>query len=84
MLEIKHPNTGEILQVALNDFIGDEDDERVSSWYEARQACEQLGNGWRLPTKFELKAMYTQLHLNGKGNFRDGYCYWRSSEKDNG
>lgn len=33
----------------------------------------------RLPTRNELKLMYTQLHLYGIGNFTDK-LYWSSSE----
>jgi len=38
-------------------------------WKEAHSLCNHLGNGWRLPSKDELDAMYTQLHLKGQGIF---------------
>ena len=77
--EIKNPITGVILQVAEEDFPDSMD------WYDAMAACQNLGNGWRLPTKEELKAMYEQLHKHGKGNFGDsidggGRWYWSSSQ----
>ena len=25
--------------------------------------------------------MFKQLHSNGKGNFKDSYCYWSSTER---
>ena len=40
------------------------------NWYEATEACKKLGPKWRLPTLEELKAMYEQLHREGKGNFK--------------
>jgi hypothetical protein len=75
MLEIKSPITGEQLQVAENDF------ENCMNWSIAKNACKDLGNGWRLPTKSELELIYKELHLSGKGNFQLNY-YWSSSEHD--
>ena len=28
------------------------------SWYDAKKACADLGNGWRLPTKDEVILIY--------------------------
>jgi hypothetical protein len=75
MLEIKSPITGERLQVAENDF------ENGMNWSSAKNACSELGNGWRLPTKSELELIYKELHLLKKGNFEQNY-YWSSSEND--
>ena len=75
MLEITSPITGGRLQIALNDF------ENEMSWFDAIQACESLGNGWRLPTKSELEIIYKELYLKGKGNFKPS-IYWSSSEYD--
>ena len=49
------------------------------NWENANYACSKLGNGWRLPTQDELKAMYEQLHQNGKGSFQTAF-YWSSIE----
>jgi hypothetical protein len=73
MFEIISPITGEKLQVALNDF------EEKMTWDQAKSACKDLGNGWRLPTIKELKVMYKELHEKGKGNFKDD-DYWSSTE----
>ena len=51
------------------------------TWEEAKQACENLGNGWRLPDKDELVAMYEQLHKERKGNFELSY-YWCISTEE--
>ena len=75
MLEIKSPITGEQLQVAENDF------ENGMNWSIAKDACKDLGNGWRLPTKSELELIFRELHLLGKGNFKLNY-YWSSSQHD--
>ncbi|MBM3411330.1 MAG: DUF1566 domain-containing protein [Bacteroidetes bacterium] len=64
---------GETMQVAKEDF------PKSMSWDDAQSACEGLGNGWRLPSEDELKAMYEQLHKQGKGNFKDDW-YWSSSQ----
>jgi len=65
---------GETMQIAKEDFPSD------MSWDDAMVACQNLGNGWRLPNKDELAAMYKQLHTKGKGNFRMDNFYWSSSE----
>ena len=64
---------GGTLQVAKEDF------PLEMNWDNAMKACEELGNGWRLPTKEELVAMHEQLHKQGKGNFQHAY-YWSSSK----
>ena len=50
------------------------------SWEDAKKVCEDLGDGWRLPTREELLLMY--LNKNEIGGFVDA-SYWSSSEKDN-
>jgi len=41
-------------------------------------SCRRMGDGWRLPTKEELMAMYTQLHAQGRGGFQNAW-YWSST-----
>ena len=76
MLQIKSPITGERLQVAENDF------EEIMNWAQAKNACNYLGNGWRLPTKSELEVMHKEIYKIGKGNFNN-YFYWSSTEVHN-
>jgi hypothetical protein len=45
---IKHPITGQEIEVAKKDFTN------AMTKYEAQNACESLGEGWRLPTEEEL------------------------------
>ncbi len=71
MLKITQPITGAELQVAIQDF------PNPMSWDKAEIACSELGSGWRLPTKEELKVMYYQLHKKGQGNFKVQF-YWSS------
>ena len=73
MLEIEHPLTGQRMQVANKDFAYE------MNWYEALEACEKLGSGWRLPSIEELHVMCEVLEK--KGNFNDSW-YWSSSEFD--
>jgi hypothetical protein len=68
---------GETIQVAK------EDSPLKMNYYNAMSSCEELGNGWRLPDKDELTAMYEQLHKQGKGNFKDDW-YWSSSQFEMG
>jgi hypothetical protein len=63
---------GSTIQVAKEDFPNE------MSWVDAMAACQNLGNGWRLPSIDELGAMYEQLHKQDKGNFKNEW-YWSSS-----
>jgi hypothetical protein len=47
------------------------------NWEDAKKICEDLGDGWRLPTKEELNLMW--LNIKSVGNFAVG-SYWSSSE----
>ena len=48
-------------------------------WNDAVNACADLGNGWRLPTKYELNLMY--LNKGKIGGFAN-LDYWSSTEFD--
>ncbi len=76
MLEIISPITGERLQLALNDF------EEKLNWFQAKAACNDLGNGWRLPTKSEIEIIYKELYSKGLGSFlaHETIAYWSSTE----
>ena len=46
-------------------------------WEDAKKACTDLGDGWRLPTRLELLLMYNnQDELGGFANI----LYWSSTE----
>ena len=49
------------------------------TWIDAKKACNDIGNGWRLPTKEELNLLYT--NKIALGGFTD-YNYWSSTEYD--
>jgi hypothetical protein len=80
MFDIKNPKNGSILQVAEFDFHFE------MNYYEAKNACKVLDDGWRLPTISEAELIYKQLHLKRKGNFeKKGVYEWYGSywcEKD--
>ena len=63
------------IEVAQNDF------PRTMIWYDAVKACTDLGNGWRLPTKYELNLMY--LNKDKIGVFANSW-YWSSTDYSNG
>ena len=48
-------------------------------WKEAKTACSELGDGWRLPTYEELELIYKNQHKIG--NFIDN-VYWASEPGD--
>ena len=62
------------LEVAENDF------SQTMFWDDAKIACAELGNGWRLPTKEELNTLY--LNKEKIGGFTDNF-YWCSLDGDN-
>ena len=47
------------------------------NWDEAKKACKNLGDGWRLPTKDELNLLYENKEKIG--GFASSY-YWSSTE----
>lgn len=51
------------------------------NWEDAKKVCEDLGDGWRLPTREELHLMW--LNRENIGGFAAAY-YWSSSEYGNG
>ena len=51
------------------------------AWNDAKKVCEELGDGWRLPTREELHLMW--LNKDSIGGFAAAY-YWSSSEASNG
>ena len=63
------------LEVAEKDF------PKLMNWEDAKEACENLGRGWRLPTKEELNTLY--LNKDKIGGF-GGTIYWSSTEFDFG
>jgi hypothetical protein len=65
--------TGEKIEVAENDF------DKMMTWHEAKKACKELGEGWRLPSKEELKVIQKELYKKNKGNFKL-IGYWSGSE----
>ena len=74
MFDIKNPKNGSILQVAEFDF------HSKMNYYDAKNACKALGDGWRLPTTVEAELIYKELHLKRKGNFDNKGSY--RCEKD--
>jgi hypothetical protein len=59
------------LEVVQKDF------PNVMNWNDAKEACAELGDGWRLPTKDELNILYN--NKDKIGGFAN-YGYWSSSE----
>lgn len=53
---------------------------KVMNWSDAKKACAELGDGWRLPTKDELNSLY--LNKYEIGFFTDD-GYWSATEVDN-
>jgi len=57
------------------------------NWETARVSCASIGNGWRLPTKEELRtALFDQFKNGGSnpGGFQNNTYYWSGSVYDSG
>ena len=61
------------IEVAQYDF------PKAMKWDIAREVCQKLGSGWRLPTKAELNLIYKNKYKIG--GFINDY-YWSSKEYD--
>lgn len=73
IIEVKRADLYVKLEVAELDYPEEVD------WNFANQLCQELGDGWRLPSLEELVAMYIQLHLNEKSVFETYGYYWSST-----
>jgi len=75
------------LEIAERDFV------ELMNWNDAKKKCDEIGLGWRLPTKAELKIMYSyQIPNDGKLQLNDDKrmpihgllwygIYWSSDER---
>ena len=61
------------IEVAQYDF------PKAMKWDVAREVCQKLGEGWRIPTKSEINLLYK--NKNKIGGFINDY-YWSSKEYD--
>jgi hypothetical protein len=59
MYTLKHPNYGNEILIAENDF------EFEMNWNDAQNSCIKLGEGWRLPTKNELNEIFKNKLIIG-------------------
>ena len=71
---IGNPTKIENLEVVQFDFPD------KMNWTDAKAASEELGNGWRLPSKDELNILYE--NKDKIGNF-EGTYYWSLTEANN-
>jgi hypothetical protein len=71
---IGNPTKIENLEVVQFDFPD------KMNWTDAKAASEELGNGWRLPSKEELNVLYE--NKDEIGNFLGAY-YWSLTEANN-
>ena len=69
------------LEIADNDF------PVRMSWFDAKLACSELGEGWRLPTMDEFDFIYRNTNQIGGGGFWSGPnlqdSYWCSNVDEN-
>ncbi len=75
MIEIINSGTNDIIEVAKKDLT------TAMDWYKAKKQSEKKGDGWRLPTKEELKIIYNDLHLKNLHDFGN-VNYWSLDEDE--
>ena len=73
--ESSNPIIGKTIKIG-NLEVAEKDFPKKMIWEDAKKACENLGSGWRLPTKEELKTLY--LNKDKIGGFADD-VYWSST-----
>jgi len=69
-------NIREVSTVKIGNLEVMTEDLGYMEWVEAQEACADLGDGWRLPTKGELKVLYK--NKDKIGGF-DIFFYWSSA-----
>jgi hypothetical protein len=74
--ESSNPIIGNTIKIE-NIEIAEKDFPNYMKWEDAKKACENLGRGWRLPTKEELNTLY--LNKDKIVGFAGDY-YWSGSE----
>lgn len=76
--KVKESESNENTLLVGNFEISQKDLPKKLNWLEAHQACQALGNGWRLPTKQEVE---TIMYSNKRriNDFLDKH-YWSSEE----
>jgi hypothetical protein len=57
--------------------------ETKMTWDEATEACMSLGDGWRLPTKEEVKNVIIPNRLKIKSFAKQDDNYWTSTQNSN-
>ena len=78
--ESSNPIIGKPIKIE-NIEVAEKDFPNTMNWEDAKKACENLGRGWRLPTKDELNTLY--INKDKIGGFAYGYC-WSSTEYNSG
>ena len=68
----------EVSTIKIGDLEVMTEDLGKMNWYEAKKACKNLGDGWRLPTKDELNLLF--YNEDEIGGFTNNF-YWSSTEK---
>jgi hypothetical protein len=72
-------NTILITSAGVNIEVASSDFKDKMNWDDAKNACDSLGDGWRLPTVDEFELIFSELFQKGNGNFQMSY-YWTCDE----
>tara|TARA_B110000285_G_C14825007_1_gene468270 strand:- start:149 stop:610 length:462 start_codon:yes stop_codon:yes gene_type:complete len=80
---LPNPNAeGEFSTIKIDNLEVMTEDCREMEWDEAKEVFDELGDGWRLPTKDELNILYENRAKIGGFNTNHHSYYW--SSEDNG
>ena len=74
--ESSNPIIGNTIKIE-NIEVAEKDFPNYMKWKDAKKACEELGRGWRLPTKDELNILFQ--NKDKIGGFAGDY-YWSGTE----
>ncbi len=70
-------DTFELSNTTCKIYVARKDFPKLLTWDEAKKACSDLGEDWRLPTKEELYEIY--LMQDEIGGFHLNGAYWSST-----
>jgi len=79
--ESSNPIIGKTIKIG-NLEVAEKDFQNKMNWQSAKDACESLGNGWRLPTKDELNILYQNKDKIGGFTTIEYSYYWSSDVYD--
>ena len=81
IIESSNPIIGKTIEIGYLK-VAEKDFPLYMNWDDAKKQCENLGRGWRLPTKDELTTIYTNRDKISNLEPSNSVSHWSSTEYD--